>query len=112
MDRIKTFREFWPYYLREHSKPATRWIHFTGTTLAIAVVIVGVATRNGRYVPLALIAGYAPAWFAHFRVEKNRPATFEYPLWSLISDFKMWLLMLTGQLPGHLPNQLNDKSLK
>lgn len=98
MDGIKSFREFWPYYLSEHSKPATRWIHFGGTTLALAIVAGGTAMGYGRNVPVALIAGYAPAWFAHFVVEKNRPATFKYPFWSLLADFKMWFLLLTRQL--------------
>jgi hypothetical protein len=98
MDGIKSFREFWPYYLSEHSRPATRWIHFFGTTLALVIVIGGTVMGYVRYIPIALIVGYGPAWYAHFKIEKNRPATFKYPFWSFFADFKMWFLMLTGQL--------------
>jgi hypothetical protein len=98
MERIKSFREFWPYYLSEHSKPTTRWLHFVGMTSALTILIGSITTGNSRYAWIALVAGYTPAWIAHFGVEKNRPATFKYPLWSLISDFKMWFLMLTRQL--------------
>jgi hypothetical protein len=96
--QFKSFAEFWPYYLSEHSKRATRWLHCVGSVIAIAVVIAFIA--NGRWwlFPLAVVPGYAFAWIAHFFVEKNRPATFTYPLWSFLGDWKMLALMLTGQL--------------
>jgi len=72
---ITTYSAFWPYYLREHSKPATR----AGITW-----------------------GYGPAWFSHFRIEQNKPATFKYPFWSLFSDLRMTFLWVTGQLERHL----------
>lgn len=96
--RYQTFREFWPYYLGEHSKPKTRWIHFFGTTLAMAMLVVVLVTGNLWFLPVTFVAGYAPAWYSHFFEERNRPATFTYPFWSLAADFKMWFLMLTGKL--------------
>jgi hypothetical protein len=101
MDRIKTYQEFWPYYLQEHSKSATKWFHFWGTTLALAVAVGAAVTGKPAMLLLALVAGYGPAWFSHFFIEKNRPATFKYPLWSFISDFKMWFLLPLGKLPKH-----------
>jgi hypothetical protein len=96
--QFKSFAEFWPYYLSEHGKRATRWLHCVGSLIAIAVVIALIV--NGRWwlFPLALVPGYAFAWFGHFFVEKNRPATFTYPLWSFLGDWKMLALMLTGRL--------------
>ena len=99
---IETYRQFWPYYLREHSKTETRAIHYLGTAIASLAVALFAATGNFWYVPLALVGGYGPAWFAHFFVEKNRPATFAYPLWSLISDFRMAFRFLTGALERDL----------
>jgi hypothetical protein len=99
---IASYAEFWPYYLREHSRPATRSIHFLGTGMALSCLCAGVLTSTFWFFPAALIAGYAPAWFAHFFVEKNRPATFTYPLWSLVSDFRMAFLWISGRLNQEL----------
>lgn len=84
-----SFAEFWPFYLRQHSRPRTRALHYAGTTLVVAIIIL--AAISGRWLWLLAIplAGYGFAWVAHFAVEKNRPATFTYPFWSLTADFKM-----------------------
>lgn len=96
---IRSYREFWPHYLREHANPATRMVHIIGTALATLLMVALMATGRLLLVPLALIAGYGPAWFSHFFIEKNRPATFTYPLWSLVSDYRMAWAWLIGQLP-------------
>jgi hypothetical protein len=101
-DRIETYREFWPYYLQQHASPRTRAIHFLGTGLASLSMLALIVTFNPWFVPLALVAGYGPAWIGHFFVEKNRPATFTYPLWSLFSDFRMAWDWLTGTLAEEL----------
>ena len=101
-DRIQTYSEFWPYYLREHRKPATRWFHFFGTSLGISLAVVAAVTLNGWIVPGAIVSAYAFAWFSHFVIEKNKPATFTYPAWSFISDFRMAGLMLIGKLGPEL----------
>ena len=100
--RLKTFAEFWPYYLREHAKPETRALHYVGTSLVVALLLWAVVTGNWSLMWFAPLAGYGFAWLAHFGVEKNRPATFKYPLWSLASDFKMWAYWLTGRLGKEL----------
>lgn len=102
MARITTYRDFWPYYLREHAQPGTRTIHFFGTGLATLSLAALLITRNLWFLPVALTAGYGPAWVAHFFVEKNRPATFEYPLWSLVSDYRMAWSWATGRLNEEL----------
>ncbi|MEQ1508900.1 MAG: DUF962 domain-containing protein [Sphingopyxis sp.] len=99
---ITSFAEFWPYYLGEHRKMHTRALHYMGTSL---VVLLGLAALwTGRWGLFAAmpIAGYTFAWVAHFAVERNRPATFTYPLWSLAADFKMWWLWLTRRLGPEL----------
>lgn len=97
-DRIDSYSRFWDFYVQEHSKPLTRLLHFTGTTLGLALLIYFIATGRWYFFPVFLLVGYAFAWFAHFVVEKNRPATFKYPLWSFISDFKMMWYMTTGRM--------------
>jgi hypothetical protein len=95
---FKTFADFWPYYLGEHSKSVTRLLHCIGTLTAIAFLIFLVAIGKWWLFPIAFVPGYAFAWAAHFFVEKNRPATFTHPLGSFMGDWKMLALMLTGKL--------------
>jgi len=99
---ITTFEAFWPFYLGEHSLPITRWFHFVGTTFALLNLVSAVVFLSPMYVLSALLSGYAFAWVSHFFIEKNRPATFTYPLWSFIADWKMWAFMATGRLGGEL----------
>ncbi|MCA3358238.1 MAG: DUF962 domain-containing protein [Roseomonas sp.] len=99
---FKSFAEFWPYYLREHAKPATRALHFTGTGAGLLLAFVALFTGNYWLLLVALICGYGPAWIGHFFVEKNRPATFRHPLWSLAADFRMFFFFITGRLGSEL----------
>jgi hypothetical protein len=97
-EHIKTYQEFWDFYVAEHSEPLTRYLHFVGTTLGLVLLVWIVRGGQWLYLPLPLFVGYAFAWFAHFFVEHNKPATFKYPFWSFISDYKMVFYMLTGKM--------------
>ncbi|QIK96921.1 DUF962 domain-containing protein [Sphingomonas sp. HDW15A] len=99
---ITNFADFWLYYLREHSRPATRALHYIGTSIVVALAIYAVMTERWLLLLAIPVAGYFFAWVGHFGIEKNRPATFTYPLWSLAADFKMWGLWLTGRLSPEL----------
>ena len=98
----RSFAEFWPHYLREHSRPQTRALHYVGTSLVVGLVLIALGT--GRWLLLALlpVVGYLFAWIGHFGVEKNRPATFTDPPWSLAADFRMWWRWLSGRLKPEL----------
>lgn len=93
----KSFKEFYPHYLTEHRKKGTRITHFIGTTLFILLVISAVVTANPWYIMYGAVLAYGWAWIGHFFIENNRPATFQYPLWSLISDFKLYFQILSGK---------------
>ena len=96
--KYKTFWEFYPYYLTEHSLPVNRTLHFIGTGIVIGLLIAGIVTGRGLLFILIPIAGYGFAWVGHFFLERNKPATFTYPLYSLGSDFVMFWDILTGQI--------------
>lgn len=100
--QYQSFAQFWPFYLREHSKARTRALHYVGTSLVVAIAAVAAVTGSWWWLLAIPLAGYGFAWLAHYAVEKNRPATFTYPLWSLAADFKMWWLWLTGRLGKEL----------
>jgi hypothetical protein len=102
MTRYRSFRDFWPHYLREHSRPATRWLHYAGTGLVLAFAAAALASGDWRLLVAVPLAGYGFAWLSHAVVERNRPATFTYPLWSLAADFRMAWLWATGRLDSEL----------
>lgn len=110
-DRFKSFEEFWPYYLNEHSKKSTRNIHVAGT--GAAVVLLGAAVVTGQWwLPAAAVAaGYGSAWTAHAFIEKNKPATFKYPLWSLRGDFKMLKHFVTGTLDKEVDKHVRKNDI-
>lgn len=98
MGEFRDFEDFWPFYLSEHRSRRSRMLHVLGTTAAVATLGVAAAKRNPKLLALVPLVGYGPAWIGHFIIEKNRPATFKHPLWSLQGDLRMASLMLTGQL--------------
>lgn len=100
--RFESFSEFWPFYLGEHSKKATRTFHFAGTTLLFAFLTRAILTHSLADLLYAVMSAYGLAWVSHFLIEKNRPATFRYPLYSLMGDFKMYGLLLIGRMNHEL----------
>ena len=94
--RHRTFAAFYPFYLTEHLNRISRRLHVVGTTLVIAAAICGFLI-DWRFFVVAPLVGYGFAWVGHFVFEKNRPATFKYPLYSLAGDFRLWFEVVTGK---------------
>jgi hypothetical protein len=100
-ERIAVFDEFWLYYLREHSKTACRATHYFGTAASLVMLVLAITVSPWLWL-LVPIIGYGPAWFGHYVIEKNRPATFGYPWWSLLADYRMFGLAVSGRLRPEL----------
>lgn len=96
--KYTTFRDFYPYYLAEHSDPICRMLHFIGSWLVLTLLALAIATGNGWWLAAMPVAGYGFAWVGHFFFEKNRPATFTYPTYSLLGDWVMFYELLTGKI--------------
>lgn len=96
--RFASFAEFYPFYLEEHASRTNRRLHFVGTSLVIVLATVALLGANWWLLPALPVVGYGFAWVGHCFVERNRPATFSHPLYSLIGDFVMWRDMLTGRI--------------
>lgn len=97
-----TYDEFWLRYLRSHTKPQTRALHYCGTLLGLACLVIALVRLDWRLVVAAPVIGYGFAWAAHLGVEGNRPETFGHPFWSLLSDLRMVSLWCSGRLGPHL----------
>jgi hypothetical protein len=105
---IDSFSDFWPYYVRAHSQTRTRVLHAIGSVLA--VVMLGVALAVNLWLLLAVpIVGYAFAWYAHFFVEGNKPATFGHPFYSLVADYRMLFLMMAGKMDDEVASVLGER---
>ncbi|MCH7406298.1 DUF962 domain-containing protein [Belliella aquatica] len=92
--RIKSLKEFYPYYLKEHQHPTSRLLHFIGTGIVIILLLSAIISSRYIYLILIPLVGYGFAWIGHFYFEKNKPATFKYPFYSLASDFLLFFDIL------------------
>src|SRR3977135_680915 len=95
-EKFTSFKQFYPFSRGEHSNRTCRRLHFAGTTIGLACLLLAIATLNFWWALAGVVQGYAWAWVGHFFFEKNRPATFTYPRWSFIGDWVMWKDILTG----------------
>jgi hypothetical protein len=98
MQEPRNFSEFWPFYVLAHRQPLTRIFHSIGTLVGWGFVVAAIVLKNPWLVLAAVVAPYALAWFSHFFVEHNRPATFGHPLWSWLADQKMVAMVLAGKM--------------
>ena len=98
MRRFRNFREFYPYYLSEHAHPVSRRLHFAGSLGVLGCMAAALATTDLRWLAGAPLCGYGLAWIGHFVFEKNRPATFRHPFYSLMGDWVMFKDILVGRV--------------
>ncbi|MGB0885825.1 MAG: Mpo1-like protein [Chitinophagales bacterium] len=97
--KIKSLKEFYPFYLSEHQNYICRILHFIGTSLVLSLIIAAIYTQDWKLLAYVPLAGYGFAWIGHFFFEKNKPASFKQPLYSLASDFKMYFDLLFLKIP-------------
>ena len=95
-ERFASFEAFYPYYIHQHSNQVCRRIHIVGTALVIVAALLGLFVNAWGFAAMPLV-GYGFAWVGHFFFEKNRPATFKYPLWSLLGDWRMFFETISGK---------------
>lgn len=97
--KYSSLKEFYPYYLEEHQNSICRKLHFIGTALLFVILAYSIFTSNFYWLFAIPIVGYGFAWVGHFFFEKNKPATFKYPFYSLASDFILFFDLLFGRQP-------------
>jgi hypothetical protein len=102
---IRSFADFWPHYVRAHSREKTRLLHAVGSVLALVLVGVSFAVSLWFLIAVPLV-GYAFAWYGHFFVEHNKPATFGHPFYSLVADYRMLFLMMAGRMDDEVARHL------
>ena len=95
---FSSFSEFYPFYLEEHADPTCKLLHFIGTWLVVLVAVFAFILNEPKWLWLMPLLGYGFAWVGHFFFERNRPATFKHPLYSLLGDFVMWKDIMTGKV--------------
>ncbi len=100
--QYSTLDEFWPFYVSEHLNPTNRKLHFWGTTAGLVLGLEAINAFSAGLVAAALVVAYGCAWIGHFVFEKNRPATFKYPLLSFRADFRMYALIATGRMDAEI----------
>ena len=108
-NRYQTLAEFWPYYVREHSNPLTRQLHFVGNTNLFLWLLLSLIRRSPKLGVFAVLSSYTIAWIGHFFVEKNRPATFQYPLMSAVCDMLMYVKMWRGQMNAEVKKYIHSE---
>jgi hypothetical protein len=96
MKEYKSFKEFYPFYLSQHQNPLCRKLHFIGTSLVCVFIVIALITMNPYWLIAIPFLGYGFAWVGHYFYEKNTPATFQYPFYSLMGDFVLFKEMLLG----------------
>ena len=96
---FRSFDDFYPFYLGEHANRTCRRLHFTGTSIAVVLLGAAVVSQRWWLIAIAFLQGYAFAWIGHFFFEHNKPATFKYPWFSLLGDWRLWWDMLSGKVP-------------
>ena len=97
--RYNSFSEFYPFYLSEHANRVSRRLHFIGTCIAALLIVMAIVTLKWRFLWMALVQGYVFAWAGHFFFEHNKPATFKYPAFSLMGDWRLWWDILRRKIP-------------
>lgn len=106
----KSFPEFWQLYLNEHQSNSNRWLHVIGTVASIAVLVYCLVAQVYWAVVFVPVVGYGFAWFGHAFIEKNRPLSLRAPVWSLLCDYRMALLMLCGR-SSHLSGSAKSEKV-
>ena len=96
--QYRSFGEFYPFYLSEHRNRTSRLLHFVGTSIALVLLVAAFATQVWWLLLVALVQGYAFAWVGHFFFEHNKPATFKYPRYSFMGDWRLWWEIVTGKI--------------
>lgn len=97
--QFRTFADFYPFYLGEHTNSVSRRLHFIGTSIAFVLLVTALVTQLWWLLAAALVQGYAFAWVGHFFFEHNKPATFKYPRLSFMGDWRLWWEIVSGKRP-------------
>jgi hypothetical protein len=99
---VTRFEDFWPHYVRLHSKPETQWFHAAATATSTVLFALAISRKSLFLAAIAPLANHLIAQTSHRLFEKNKSTPWKNQIWHTRAEFKMLGLVLTGKMAAEV----------